>query len=309
MTNLIEKLGIEPDTMKLVRITPALASEILANNAELQRPIKPMHVNNLAQEMLEGRFVAFNGQTILLGTDGKLYDGQHRLSAIVKSDTTVDMYVYASSDPEAAYLTIDNHAKRGASDYLLGIPHRSDVAALAKIMYAVEFGTLGYAATMDGRLRFSNDSKCKSRFSIDAPREGTVLYAQGHESEMVDAVVVGKRIKASLNNIGQTRGYSAFVAIVRYCGKSSMLKDFVEELSTDTPTSSVPNILRNLFFKAYTAGGKRTSLNAKWTTERLLVAYETYKSGRNIKKLPEPTKTVEMYWRIIDEKRAVRRMS
>lgn len=307
MSNIIEKLGIEPDGMKLVHITPELAAEMLANNYETQRKLRAQHVNDLAREMSEGRFIAVNGQTILLGMDGKLYDGQHRLNAIVMSGCSYDMYVCASSDPEAAFLTVDNHAKRGVADYLAGVPNRTEVAALARVMYAVEHGVLGFSSTMYGQTHTSSGSGKHS--PIGAPREEVVLYAREHIQELSDAVLVGKYIKSSLNNIGSTCGYTAFVAIVRYCGKSHRLNDFMEELSSDTPTSPVPNVLRKDLFASYTAGGRRNSLKAAWITEKLLVAYEAYVNGRAIKRLPQSVKAVEKYWHIVSAQRAIRRCS
>lgn len=65
---------------EVVRITPAMAKEILPSRAK-NRTLTANTYGPLLADMLNGRW-AFNGQPISFDSEGKLIDGQHRLSAL-----------------------------------------------------------------------------------------------------------------------------------------------------------------------------------------------------------------------------------
>lgn len=73
-------------------ITPALAEQFLKANVVNRKHIRKTWVEALAKEMQQGTFTMTH-QGIAFNTDGKLLDGQHRLSAVVKSGCSVMMDV------------------------------------------------------------------------------------------------------------------------------------------------------------------------------------------------------------------------
>ena len=66
-------------------ITPKIAEQYLAKNSNNYSRLYKATVDQYAYEMLNGEWI-FNGEAIKFNKSGKLVDGQHRLSAIVKSD-------------------------------------------------------------------------------------------------------------------------------------------------------------------------------------------------------------------------------
>ena len=100
---------------KAVTITPEIASAILENNPR-NRPMKRLHVAFLCDEMRHGRW-KFNGDTIRIGTDGSLIDGQHRLEAVRQTGVAIKALLVNGLDP-AVFDTIDGGAKRSAGDTL-----------------------------------------------------------------------------------------------------------------------------------------------------------------------------------------------
>jgi hypothetical protein len=100
--------------VRLIKITPLLAKEILQRNTG-NRKIDWPWVRQLAREMTLGRWET-NGVTVSWN-DEKLIDGQHRLLAVVESGVTVEMLVVEGL-PSDVFDTIDIGKRRTAADTL-----------------------------------------------------------------------------------------------------------------------------------------------------------------------------------------------
>lgn len=96
-------------------ITPAIAAKMLAKNPN-NRNIRPIHVGALANEMASGRW-QLTSQGISIDVNGDVVDGQHRLSAIIKSGVTIQCVVARGVDPETL-TAYDMGAKRTIADAL-----------------------------------------------------------------------------------------------------------------------------------------------------------------------------------------------
>lgn len=100
------------DTMTWERITPDKAQLYLTKNLENNRAISMARVNGYMHDMASGNW-SNNGTTIKFDKEGHLIDGQHRLTAIVKSGITVYMWVARGVD-ENAFKTVDiGYARTG----------------------------------------------------------------------------------------------------------------------------------------------------------------------------------------------------
>jgi hypothetical protein len=99
------------DTM---RITPAVAREMLKYNTR-NRPLSIRAVGTWAREMSAGNWED-SLTTLMFSDKGQLLDGQHRLHAIVQSNTTVHRAVVRFGLPAAAFDKIDVGSKRSNGD-------------------------------------------------------------------------------------------------------------------------------------------------------------------------------------------------
>lgn len=107
-----QQLKVSPSTT----ITPDMAKKLLAGN-DNNRPMSERHVTVLAGAMKRGEWM-LTGESIKLADDGTLLDGQHRLAAIVQSNTAVPMTIVKGVD-KAAFHVIDTNSKpRGAADIM-----------------------------------------------------------------------------------------------------------------------------------------------------------------------------------------------
>lgn len=102
-------------SVKIELITPEVAEKMLKKNPE-NRKLQPLLSARYSKDMEQGRW-KFNNSTIGLCIDGTLMDGQHRLSAIVKTGLSAEMIVVRNLERDA-FSTIDIGKKRNLSDFL-----------------------------------------------------------------------------------------------------------------------------------------------------------------------------------------------
>lgn len=112
-------------------ITPEKAELWLTNNYH-NRPVRDALVREYARAMSEGRWIA-NGETIKIGSDGSVIDGQHRLWACVKSKSHFYSYIIHGLD-SSVFDTIDQGKARTAGDILAidGVEGFNAIAAAVK---------------------------------------------------------------------------------------------------------------------------------------------------------------------------------
>lgn len=99
-------------SVKMV-VTPAMASEMLHYNTG-NRPLSAGTVARYARAMSEGRWI-YTAQTIAFSEDGHLNNGQHRLHAVCKSGTSIEVDV-RFGEPREAFAYTDTGKTRGAGD-------------------------------------------------------------------------------------------------------------------------------------------------------------------------------------------------
>lgn len=101
---------------KIMSVTPELAAQWLGHN-QGNRVIRPARVAAMVADMQAGKW-KLTHQGVAFDQDGNLLDGQHRLTAIVKSGVTVDMLVTTGMDREDTLMAMDSGKSRTAIDSL-----------------------------------------------------------------------------------------------------------------------------------------------------------------------------------------------
>lgn len=87
---------------KWVDVTPEMAAKWLEKNVS-NRSINETKVASFAEDMTSGRWYA-NGEAIVFDENGNLVNGQHRLSAIVKSGVVVKVLIVTGVPKEETIL-------------------------------------------------------------------------------------------------------------------------------------------------------------------------------------------------------------
>jgi len=101
--------------ISIMEITPDLAAEFLKRNTG-NRTIRKTAVVQYADDLRRGNW-KLTHQGVAISPNGRLLDGQHRLSAIVQSGIAAQMVV-ALDVPEDAYLVMDRGKPRRIADAL-----------------------------------------------------------------------------------------------------------------------------------------------------------------------------------------------
>jgi hypothetical protein len=102
-------------TASLIEICPKIAQTMLSVNLA-NRPISTRHIATLSRAMIEGDW-KINGDMIRISKTGKVIDGQHRLHAVILSQTTIRSWVMVGLDDDV-FDTIDIGKKRSIADTL-----------------------------------------------------------------------------------------------------------------------------------------------------------------------------------------------
>lgn len=242
-------------------VTPEKAKDLLEHNYEGQRNIRQSYVEQLAHVMQAGRYVSQNGQTLVVGMDdGILYDGQHRLAAVVLSGMTQIFGIAYILDGKEAYKTIDNGTRRQASDYLVNMPSRNNCAAVSKVMACVEWGSAPLRSCLQG--------KWLGNTQVD--RGLIVTFATQNAERVVDAVRRAQIMRKAIK-MGPLSLYAKFILLVQFCQTDDCLGAFLGDFSKTAPQNPTVTALKTALMQKL--GNSSNYPGDKWMLGILLDGY------------------------------------
>ena len=125
-------------TVSIMTVTPEIAGEWLENKWGEQRSLRERYVDRLASDMNAGLF-RLNSDAILR-IDKMLANGQHRLSAVVKSGKPQKFLVMETNDTDL-YKLLDSGMKRKVSDALT-CEFKTIIPSVARLVIAYDQGTI-----------------------------------------------------------------------------------------------------------------------------------------------------------------------
>ncbi len=134
-------------------ITPEIAAEMLRSNTS-NRPLTDRHVLFLSNQMVKGKWL-YNGESIKFSKNGVLLDGQHRLTALIKSGKTIDMLVIHGLEEEA-FNVIDTGRTRTAGDVLGKNGYSSSISLGASCRFLIMIARGGYSQDSKKALNITN---------------------------------------------------------------------------------------------------------------------------------------------------------
>ncbi len=142
-------------TSAIREIGPEQAQALLAKNTN-NRKIVPTTVNKYVSEMRAGTWL-LDGAPIRIAKDGTLLDGQHRLTAVVVSETTQKFVIVEGLEPETQGV-MDTGRKRSLGDMLVmrGETNAMHLAALATVYYRWKHGVRGSRLFTTGSFTAAN---------------------------------------------------------------------------------------------------------------------------------------------------------
>jgi hypothetical protein len=104
-------------------LSPEAAGLLLAKHNTRNRGVK-RHQREFLKRQIEREQFAYNGETIVIGDDGQVMNGQHRLIACVAAGVPIEVLMVFGV-PAKHFVTIDQGARRNAADVLTIEGHKS----------------------------------------------------------------------------------------------------------------------------------------------------------------------------------------
>lgn len=173
-------------------VTPDLAERWLRERNKRNRVMSKAKVSSYARDIASGNWHQTHQNSIAFYNDGNLADGQHRLAAIVESNTSLDLVVWWGLSDKSAF-GIDAHKMRKTADQIkiagMGEWIGANEIACARMMPGARTSNRIY--TPQEIVDFCNEHEYAIRFSIDhlksriggAPIRAAVAVAVYHENE------------------------------------------------------------------------------------------------------------------------------
>jgi hypothetical protein len=141
------KTKTQPVT-RVITLTPELAKQYL-EKAGPNRKTSERHIQRLARDMKAGAW-QLNGETIKVDTNGEVLDGQHRLWAVLISETPIQTFITEGLDP-TTMTSIDTGRNRSFANVLqisgTG-PGATTLAAALRMWWLYENDMLHAGSTM-----------------------------------------------------------------------------------------------------------------------------------------------------------------
>lgn len=126
--------------VRLQVVTPDLATEWLKDHKN--RQLKSRRVRDYGIDMAKGKW-EFNGEPLIFDDKGNLMDGQHRLHAIINTNTSHIMLI-VTGVKEGVFSTIDGGLSRQPLDHLhvAGYTHAALLAAALRVVDDIRSGEI-----------------------------------------------------------------------------------------------------------------------------------------------------------------------
>lgn len=253
-----------------ITVTPDLAKEMLARN-EGNRVKRVAHVGALAQAIKSGDWIE-TGDTIKFDTNGRLLDGQHRLSAIIQANTSVVADVVFGVTPEA-FDRIDTGMARTHSQILamVGIKDGPLLTSATRVLLALNRG-LSHAG------------------SVSASKHEVVEFIKANH-DLIASARVAERVRKAIGRIASPGGLTAAVYLINK-RVGTDITPFIDQLCSGAGLNAESPILalRNRFIRS--SGKARNKIDGVEATALVIKAFNAWHEGRPMKQLS---------WRVADE--------
>jgi hypothetical protein len=243
-------------------ITPKAAGVLLKNHNFKNRGIKKHQKTFLQRQIEAGKFV-YNGETIIVGNNGQILNGQHRLAACVAAGIPIEVLMVFGVQA-SAFTTVDQGARRNGSDVLTIEGHKNCTVLAACLRQIDNYykGAIGKAhalgkAGLEGRGDNSFTLELLSRYPdaevsvskmkgirITQPSAACALHYlfsqvdDEQAEEFCDVVLNGYKLGSSYHSVGEAAG---------------MLREWLVRAATGSK-KTVPWVVANVWIKAWNSG-------------------------------------------------------
>ena len=252
-------------------INPLQAAAILDIRNGSNRPLSPIRVKEYTEAMKNNQWL-FNGDAIRFSNDLTLADGQHRLQAVVNSNTTQDFIVVENTEKRAR-LTMDTGRIRSGGDALVieaGVGQKTG-AAINRALVLLKLYEDGRSLADGGSTRMSN--------------AGVIEHYKKHK-ERVDGALVF--LQDNLPGRGQllSKAEALYLLLVLREIDTQQAEEFIVSTMTGVGITGegALSYLRN-----YLIGCKTKTIGYRGSDKlaSVIKAWNAIRKGRKVSRIPQ----------------------
>lgn len=276
---------LDEKVLELREITPKMAATMLLSNYDGNRKIKRPVVSGYAEDMKAGRWEATTNNVIQIGTDGKLYDGQHRLNAVILAGVSVPMYVNMGADP-GEYMIYDNGTVRHEAD-VVNVANATMSQTISKFIVAVQQGCTPLRSALmnkTGSLTFSTRAQT---------RECMVE----NDEAIQELIKESRRISVAIG-VGSMSVYAKALYLIKLLDDPDFVPEFVDQIAEPVPSDKTVAAMKVAILKKSmnpTVPNKKAKIDKEWLVGTVLQAYDAFIRGTGITRLTRQTYYVDQF--------------
>ena len=252
--------------MKISEIvmTPVHAAKLLEGNTG-NRTLSQARIAAIAADIANGAWQA-DGSPIRVAKSGKLLDGQHRLSAIVRAKREVPVVLVEGLDEEAQ-LTIDSGKARSFNDYLIvrGYADHLTTSTTTRLLWRY----------LNGELTYEGNWSTRPSPTLTALWD---LFTE-RQQDIQAAVAVGRRAG---KYIRMSRSVLSVGWILLSAVDFEDAEEFFAQLANERPQGNATATLTRSMNNREGVAGKRGQVDQKWQMAFLFKAWNAFREGRDI---------------------------
>lgn len=290
---------------KTVTLSPYLAAKLLDSNYEEQRKLNVSKAQSMARDIVGGRWnnkISW-ADPLMLTTDGKLMNGQHRCKAVILADKSITADIRYNV-PAEFFENIDNGHTRTVNQFVK-TKHAHSVSAVAKFANAIEQGAPLSHATY-GRV-----SQVGGKLPVVAGRIELLEYIDSHETDLEFVAQQASRIAKAFRG-GSKAMISAALWLIIYINRpvdvAECISSFTDDLCKELPTHAALFSGKSYVIgKQLTAARDHISLNKEFWLGATLAIYDAYFTRKTKIVKTDIDKALKKYSAIVDELRGASR--
>lgn len=252
----------------VVTIDSEFAKWLLSLN-KANRPVNEKTVAYYAKQMATGQW-KYNGDSIRISKSNILLDGQHRLHAIVKSNTSQKMLLL-SELPDDSFETIDRGKTRSIGDIfaIKNIPNYTNVAAIISRILNMKLS--------------GNNGKTDTKGNLISAQDNLDFYHQNKELMDNITFLAGKYYR--LFRLVPLSVYGSYLYFMYEIDKDKA-EDFLSKVATGIDCSPAKYSYIYLFRQRLTNETKATSKLKDLDRNILLIkCWKHFLAGKEVKQL------------------------
>lgn len=185
------KEGKQGETLeRKFTVTPSMAKMILEKHNDQNRNINTTHLMSLVRDIRNGNWIEGTGTMISFSQNGQLIDGQHRLGAIAKAKTPLNLsFKFGLSDE--AQRVIDTGRKRTYSDFIamregLDAKYKAERASVTRLLYGFLYDQeRPHVYTNNNKPTQSDLYKVSEEFGEEIMEAVSKILSSGHMHRVV----------------------------------------------------------------------------------------------------------------------------